>query len=140
MSEAALVASSEGSAVLSIDAEFKNLIPPLSAEERAGLEASIVAEGCRDAIVTWDGVIVDGHNRYEICQRHGIVFRTEAREFPDRDAAIVWIIENQLARRNISAYARVSLLLKKEEIIAKPARENLKTASPGVRGGSPLVN
>ena len=124
MSEAALAASSEGSAVLSIDPEFKTLIPPLSAEERAGLEASIVAEGCRDAIVIWNGTIVDGHNRYEICRNHGIGFRTEAREFPAREAVILWIIENQLARRNISDYSRVSLLLKKEEIIAQPAKEN----------------
>jgi len=140
VSEAALAASPEGSAVLSIDAEFKTLIPPLSPEERTGLEASIVAEGCRDAIITWNGIIVDGHNRYEICQRHGIAFRTEPREFPDRDAAKLWIIDNQLSRRNISAYARVSLELKKAPLIAKMAREHLKTAAPGIRGGSPRLN
>lgn len=121
--EAAVATPNPSNAVLSIDAEFKTLIPPLSPEEYAGLEASIVAEGCRDAIVTWNGTIVDGHNRYEICQRHGIAFRAEEREFSDRDAAIVWIIENQLARRNISAYARVRLELIKEPIISSRARE-----------------
>lgn len=124
MFETAVATPNPSGAVLSVDAEFKNLIPPLSQEERAGLEASIVAEGCRDAIVTWDGTIIDGHNRYEICQRHGIVFRTEAREFPDRDAATLWIIDNQLSRRNISAYARVSLELLKAPLIAKAAKEN----------------
>jgi N6-adenosine-specific RNA methylase IME4 len=136
--ETAVATPNPSGAVLSIDAEFKSLIPPLSQEEYTGLEASIVAEGCRDAIVTWDGTIIDGHNRYEICQRHGIVFRTEARDFPDRDAVIVWIIDNQLSRRNISAYARVSLELKKAPLIAKAARENQRL-SPG-RGKKGSLN
>lgn len=127
MSEAALAASPEGSAVLSIDAEFKTLIPPLSPEERTGLEASIVAEGCRDAIITWNGIIVDGHNRYEICQNHGIAFRAEARDFPDRDAATRWIIGNQLSRRNISDYARTLLKLRLEPLIRQKAKSNQGT-------------
>jgi hypothetical protein len=36
-----------------IDKEFRDLIPALSAEEKAGLEANISAEGCRDALVVW---------------------------------------------------------------------------------------
>ena len=127
MSEAALVASSEGSAVLSIDAEFKNLIPPLSPEERAGLEASIVAEGCRDAIVTWDGVIVDGHNRYEICRNHGIAFRVDEKEFGSRGAAILWIIDNQLARRNITKFVRLELLEEQARIIGERAKRTQGT-------------
>lgn len=102
MSEAALVASSEGSAVLSIDAEFKALIPPLSDEERGLLEESIVAEGCRDPIVTWAGVIVDGHNRYEICTEFGVPFATVEREFEGREAVKEWMLRNQLARRNLT--------------------------------------
>ena len=61
---------------ISIDTEFKNLIPPLTAEEYAGLEESILNEGCRDAIVLWGETIIDGHNRYEICTKHGVDFRT----------------------------------------------------------------
>ncbi len=54
---------------LKIDSEFQSLIPPLTPEELAGLEDSLKSEGCRDALVVWNDTIVDGHNRYEICQR-----------------------------------------------------------------------
>jgi len=61
---------------LRIDSEFKNLIPPLTEEEYKGLENSILSEGCRDNLVTWNDILIDGHNRYEICQKHNIEFTT----------------------------------------------------------------
>lgn len=98
---------------LKVDEEFKALIPPLSGEERAGLEKSIIEEGCRDSIVTWQGVIVDGHNRYEICTAHGIPFNVIEKDFADRDEAHDWIIDNQCSRRNISDAMRTHLQLQK---------------------------
>ena len=85
-----------------IDQQFKSLIPPLTADELGLLELSILAEGCRDPLVVWNGVLVDGHNRHEICARHGIPFQTVFRDFTDRDAAMDWIDVNQLGRRNLS--------------------------------------
>ena len=55
--------------ILSIDPEFKTLIPKLTDSEYGHLEKSIRMEGCRQPIIHWHGVIVDGHNRYEICKR-----------------------------------------------------------------------
>lgn len=52
---------------IQIDAAFKAQIPPLSVEEREQLEANIAAHGCRDPLTVWNGVLLDGHNRYEIC-------------------------------------------------------------------------
>ena len=66
---------------LIIDPEFKRLLPELSEEEYRVLEESILSEGCRDAIVLWGQIIVDGHNRYQICRSHGLHFRTEQRSF-----------------------------------------------------------
>jgi len=87
---------------IKIDPEFKSLIPPLTTEEFTQLEKSIVSEGCRDALVLWDGIIVDGHNRYEICQKHGIPFKTTEMQFSDREEAKDWIDKNQLGRRNLT--------------------------------------
>lgn len=101
MSEAAVATPNPSSAVLSIDAEFKALIPPLSEEERSLLEESIVAEGCRDPIVTWGGIIVDGHNRYEICSEYEVPFATVEKAFESREAVKEWMLRNQLARRNL---------------------------------------
>ena len=87
---------------LVINPAFKNLLPPLSAEERATLKASIITEGCRDPLIVWRGVIVDGHNRYEICQETGTPFKTTEMQFADDDSAMDWIDKNQLARRNLT--------------------------------------
>ena len=88
--------------MIQVDKEFQALIPPLSAEEKAQLEANIVADGCRDPLVVWGQILVDGHNRFEICNRLGLTFKTVQVEFPDRDAAMDWMDANQLGRRNIT--------------------------------------
>ncbi|MBF0400746.1 MAG: hypothetical protein HQL90_08260 [Magnetococcales bacterium] len=93
-----------------IDQQFKSLIPPLTVDEFGLLESSILAEGCRDPLVVWNGVLVDGHNRHEICTRHGIQFKTVERAFTDRDAVADWIDANQLGRRNLSPDAFKLLL------------------------------
>jgi len=85
-----------------IDPEFQTWISPLAPDEYAQLEANILAEGCRDALVLWRGAILDGHNRFEICQRHALPFETVDLELPDREAALDWIDANQLGRRNLT--------------------------------------
>jgi ParB-like chromosome segregation protein Spo0J len=95
--------------VLRIDKEFRALIPPPTAEERHQLEENIKADGCRDPLVAWNGVLIDGHNRYEICEANGIEFAVVEREFPDREAVKVWIIRNQCGRRNLSDSQRAML-------------------------------
>jgi N6-adenosine-specific RNA methylase IME4 len=88
---------------LKIDPEFAALIPPLAPEEREQLERNILADGCRDPLTVWDGVIVDGHNRYEICTRHGLNFLVCDKDFANRDEAMDWMDANQLGRRNLTS-------------------------------------
>ena len=107
-----------------IDEELRSLIPPLTGEEYNGLEESIIAEGCRDALVVWGNILVDGHNRYEICKKHGIAFRTERKDFADRDEAKIWIIKNQFGRRNLPSYERARLALLMKSLFAEKAKEN----------------
>ena len=87
---------------LRVDDEFKNLLHPLTTEQYNLLEKGIIEEGCRDALVVWNDTIVDGHNRYEICTKHGIGFRVEQKEFENREAALDWIDFNQIGRRNLT--------------------------------------
>jgi N6-adenosine-specific RNA methylase IME4 len=86
---------------LRIDTAFQKLIPPLSPEELAQLEANLVAHGCRDPLVTWGETLIDGHNRFEICTRLDIPFETVAMVFADDEAAMDWMDANQLGRRNL---------------------------------------
>lgn len=105
-----------------IKEEFKNLIPPLQAEERRELEQSIKDFGVRDKLITWHGIIVDGHNRYEICQKYDIPFQVTEMEFKDEDEAKEWIMRNQLARRNLTDLMRIRIADRLRESIAARAR------------------
>ena len=89
---------------LKIDPEFEGKIPPLREAELQQLEENILADGVViNPLIVWDGVIVDGHNRYRILQKHPeIQFATYEKQFPDRYAAIAWICKNQLGRRNLT--------------------------------------
>lgn len=112
-----------------IDPEFRDLIPPPTAEERAELEASIKAHGCRDPLATWADpaggvVLIDGHTRYEICERLGVGFRTASvQRLGDRDGVKAWIIRNQFARRNLTAVQRAELALKLKPLLEAKAAE-----------------
>ena len=85
-----------------IDEEFKNLLPPLDATTHAWLEENILQHGCREPLVLWEGILIDGHNRYEISRKHGIPFNTVNMEFDSRDDVMIWIISTQVSRRNLS--------------------------------------
>lgn len=111
--------------VLKIDTEFKNLIPALTNEEYEQLEANILAEGIRDSLIAWNGTLVDGHNRYEIAQKHNLPFDVKEISFSDRIEAEHWIIKHQFGRRNLSAYDRSLLALKLKPIVEAKAKENL---------------
>jgi len=166
-----------------IDSEFQALIPPLSAEERAQLEANLLADGCRDPLVVWpcatfdirldggatqtlryeDGryqhaidehigpttawdlddnadddrideygdtitldqwphILIDGHNRYEICTRLGLSFEVVQKSFDSRPQARIWIRANQYGRRNLSSFVRAELALGDKADIAEIAK------------------
>lgn len=111
-----------------IDNEFKNLIPPLTPEEFAGLKQSLMSEGCRDPLVLWGNILIDGHNRYDICTRKNIPFTTVQKEFASREDAILWMIDNQEARRNLTAYARGVLEERRISILQKQAKDNQAAA------------
>jgi hypothetical protein len=131
---------------LMIDPEFESLFPRLADEEFAALEESILREGCRHKLILWNGLIVDGHNRYKICMKHGRPFETTELERRDtRESVISWMIDNQLARRNLPEYERIELMAKKGDLIAalakkkKMAGTNQHTSLPSnLTGGSAI--
>lgn len=112
---------------LTIDDEFKSLLDPQCNEERTIFEDSLLKEGCRDALVIWRGprIIVDGHHRFGFCSEHDIPFGVIEMDFADRDDAKMWIIRNQLARRNLPPHRRGLLALQLKPIIEARARDNL---------------
>lgn len=102
-----------------VNEELKAYIDPLTPEEYASLERSILAEGCRDALVLWGDVLIDGHNRYAICQAHSLPFQTTQNTlFKSLEDVHLWMIDQHLGRRSVSDFQRGVLALRKREIFA----------------------
>ncbi len=116
-----------------IDPEFAALIPPLAKEELEQLESNLLAEGCRDPLIIWRGILIDGHNRFAICERHGLAYATHQVDLPDRDAALVWIARNQLGRRNLAPYARAELAFVIEQHLPRRTGNQYTAESASVR-------
>ncbi|WP_427770955.1 plasmid replication/partition related protein [Comamonas thiooxydans] len=105
---------------LKIDEGLKAYIDPLTPDEHESLERSILSEGCRDSLVVWGDLLIDGHNRYGICQKHGLPFNTvQATQFKNMDDVHLWMIDQHLGRRSVSDFQRGVLALRKREIIAE---------------------
>jgi len=85
-----------------IDDEFKILLPRLDDETYRLLEENILEYGCRVPLILWNGILIDGYNRLQICTEHNIPFNTTDMEFDSREDALIWIIENQISRRNLT--------------------------------------
>ena len=103
-----------------VNEELKAYIDPLTPEEYESLERSLLVEGCRDALVLWGGVLVDGHNRYGICQKHDLPFQTvQNSHFKSIEDVHLWMIEQHLGRRSVSDFQRGVLALRKREILAQ---------------------
>jgi hypothetical protein len=118
-----------------VNEELKAYIDPLTQDEHDALERSLLAEGCRDALVLWGNVLIDGHNRYGICTRHDIPFNTvQNTRFKSMDDVHLWMIEQHLGRRSVSDYQRGVLALRKRDIIdarRRTEQEQLRRESEG---------
>ncbi|SHI15184.1 hypothetical protein [Pollutimonas bauzanensis] len=126
-----------------INEDLRAYIDPLTNDEFAALERSLLSEGCRDALVLWGDILVDGHNRYSICQKHGIPFNTtQNHSFQSMEDVHLWMIDNHLGRRSVSDFQRGVLALRKKEIIsarlaqAQARRASAELADAGAGAGA----
>lgn len=93
--------------------DFAELLPPLSNEQLFLLEADILKNGCyAPVIVNENMVIVDGHNRASICDKHGIPYRMAVFSFEDDLTAKQWALDTQKSRRNLSINKLCKIALK----------------------------
>jgi hypothetical protein len=107
-----------------IKEELRVYIDPLTSDEFAALEHSLLNEGCRDSLVLWGDILVDGHNRYAICQKHGLSFNTiQNASFRSMEDVHLWMIDNHLGRRSVSDFQRGVLALRKKEILSTRAAQ-----------------
>lgn len=118
--------------MLKINEELRDLISPLSFEEKDQLTKNILEYGIREPIITWQGYIIDGHNRYDIAQNYELEYKTMEISRNTIDDVKIWMIDNQLGRRNLNSYDRTRLALLKESIFANQAKNRQKGGQGGV--------
>jgi hypothetical protein len=122
-----------------VDPELKAYIDPLTPDEYEALERSLLAEGCRDALVLWGDILVDGHNRHGICRKHGLPFQTvQNTRFGSIEDVHLWMIDQHLGRRSISDFQRGELALRKRAIMAE-RRARAQTPPTPEADGAPAV-
>jgi hypothetical protein len=123
---------------ITINEDLRAYIDPLTEDEHAALERSLLAEGCRDALVLWGELLVDGHNRYAICQKHGIPFQTtQNKTFQSMDDVHLWMIDNHLGRRSVSDFQRGVLALRKKEILSARTAQGSSAAPAEANAPAP---
>jgi len=120
--------------IIVVNEDLKAYNDPLTADEYEPLELSLLAEGCRDALVLWGEILVDGHNRYTICQAHELPFQTvQSALFKTIDDVHLWMIDQHLGRRSVSDFQRGVLALRKRQIVAG---RNARIQAPQVQDGT----
>ena len=113
-----------------IDPELNEVLPDLSNEDCKALEESLLTEGFKGApIIIWQGkdIIIDGHNRYQICKKHNIPFEAKEIEFSNKDEVTLWMVKQQMGRRNLTPLQRIELAEKYRPMYRKKAKENQGT-------------
>ena len=108
---------------LIIDKEIASVFPPRTSKDEETLVMQLRTEGCRDDLITWNGIIIDGHTRYRICHEYNIPFSYREMSFPSKERAKMWMIENQVARRNLSVFQRCVIALPFERAYKEEAEE-----------------
>lgn len=114
-----------------IDLELQRVMPQLSDDEYTELENSLLKDGFKGSpIIVWHDIIIDGHNRYEICKKHSIPYEVKELEFDSKEEVIQWMIRAQLGRRNLTPLQRIKLVETYRPVYEKQAKEN-KSANGG---------
>lgn len=120
---------------------FKKACPVLTKQEYEDLERLILKDKrVINPILTWHGAIVDGHNRYEISQKHKIPYTTKELVFQNEDEVLVWIKENAISQRNLSDFARYELVKDIEYIVKTEAKKRQSLAGQKVQIDEPPID
>ena len=106
---------------LKIEPKLRDVLIPLSKEKYEALEADILQNGCIQPIVVWNGTIVDGHNRYEICQKHGKPFDTVEHQFGSMTEARFWIWNNMKNTREPTCFQKCEMVMQFREDVESEA-------------------
>ena len=130
-----------------INPDFERLIPPLSQDERAGLEALILADGIQSPLIIArypnpDGEemlhLADGHNRYRIAEKHGLKYNTITQDFASENDVVIWMVDNQKGRRNLTDFVKLELAEVKADRLRRKGRDKISKVQEARHAGVSL--
>lgn len=130
-----------------INPDFERLIPPLSQDERAGLEALILADGIQSPLIiarypSPDGEeilhLADGHNRYRIAEKHGLKYNTITQDFASENDVVIWMVDNQKGRRNLTDFVKLELAEVKADRLRRKGRDKISKVQEARHAGVSL--
>ena len=124
---------------LTVDPGLSKVAPPLADNEMDILRSDILERGCMTPIIVWDGVIVDGHNRYAICKENDIPFGIEEIKFSNMTEAKLWIIKAQIGRRNLLPFQRCEMIIPLEAEIQEDAENRRRQKISATKKGENMV-
>src|SRR5918911_3591012 len=128
--------SSPSNLQVEVNPEYASLVSELSPEEYESLKQSIKENGLHvPIIVNQDGIILDGHHRYQACQELGIEPGMLVKEFKDKLVEQLFVIDCNLIRRQLNNFQRIELALKSKSILEATAKRNESLGGKGGKGG-----
>ena len=122
--------------------EMAELLPPLSEEQLDALETDLKKNGCYTSIiVNEDLVVIDGHNRKSLCDKHGLPYQMLVFAFDDLLEAKQWALDTQKGRRNLEKWELGKIALKlKPELEARAKSNQSAAGGDKTDKGALLVN
>ena len=125
--------------------ELAGLLPPLSEEQLGALETDLLKNGCYTSIiVNEDLVVIDGHNRKSLCDKHGLPYQMLVFAFDDLLEAKQWALDTQKGRRNLDKWELGKIALKLRPEIEAKAKANMSAGGqayhPSEEGSATLPN
>ena len=125
--------------------EMAELLPPLSEEQLGALETDLLKNGCYTSIiVNEDLVVIDGHNRKSLCDKHGLPYQMLVFAFDDLLEAKQWALDTQKGRRNLDKWELGKIALKLKPEIEARAKANMSAGGqayrPSEEGSATLPN
>jgi len=97
------------------------LFPLMQGADFAELVADMAEHGQREEIVTYDGLILDGRNRYRACQELGLA--PVYREWDGVGDPVAYVLSMNLHRRHLTSSQRAVLALDVLPMLESKARE-----------------
>lgn len=88
--------------------ELTTLFPSMTEEEYTGFKADVALNGIHQPIAVWQGQIIDGRHRYQVCQELGI---QPPLHYLDDDAdPVSYILSENMSRRNMNPGQRAIVM------------------------------